>query len=125
MTDHRYETADLDIDALIARQRVGYSLERPFYVDPAIFEREFEHIFSRRWQFTEHISRIPSKGDYFLFRIAGEEIIVVRGDGDTVYAHYNVCRHRGSRVCLKPEGQLEKLTCPYHAWTYQLDGSLA
>ncbi|MCH7599023.1 MAG: aromatic ring-hydroxylating dioxygenase subunit alpha [Myxococcales bacterium] len=125
MTDPRYETPGLDIDALIARHRVGYSLERPFYVDPAIFEQEFEHIFSRQWQFTEHISRIPSKGDYFVFRIAGEEIIVVRGDGDTVYAHYNVCRHRGSRVCLEPEGQLEKFTCPYHAWTYQLDGSLA
>ena len=125
MTDPRYETPGLDIDALIARHRVGYSLERPFYVDPAIFEQEFEHIFSRQWQFTEHISRIPSKGDYFVFRIAGEEIIVVRSDGDTVYAHYNVCRHRGSRVCLEPEGQLKKFTCPYHAWTYQLDGSLA
>ncbi|MEE9231245.1 MAG: aromatic ring-hydroxylating dioxygenase subunit alpha [Acidobacteriota bacterium] len=123
MTDLRHDSANLDV--LIADHRPGHSLERPFYLDPAIFEQEYVHLFSRQWQFADHISRIPRKGDYFLFRIAGEEIIVVRGDGDTVHAHFNVCRHRGSRVCLEPEGHARRFTCPYHAWTYRLDGSLA
>ena len=112
------------VDELIARQKPGYSLEQALYVEPEIFDEEFKHIFSRQWPFTDHIGRIPTGGDYFLFKIAGEEIIVVRGAGDTVYAHRNVCRDRGSRVCLEPEGHVRRLVCPYHAWTYGLDGSL-
>lgn len=115
----------IDIDALIENHHMGYSLERDFYLSPEIFEEEFVHLFSRQWQYTDHINRIPRKGDYFLFKIAGEEIIVIRGDGDTVYAHYNVCRHRGSRVCLESEGHAKRLVCPYHAWSYRLDGTLA
>ena len=113
------------IDTLLTNHREGVALDRAFYMDAAIFETEFTHLISRQWQYVDHIGRIPNKGDFFLFRIAGEELIIVRGDGDTVYAHYNVCRHRGSRVCLEQEGQAKRLTCPYHAWSYQLDGSLA
>jgi len=125
MTHFRHPLDDTQIDELLANYRPGYSLEQPFYFSPEIFEEEFTYLFSREWQYTDHISRIPSKGDYFLFRIAGEEIIVVRGEGDTVYAHFNVCRHRGSRVCLESEGHVRQMTCPYHAWSYRLDGSLA
>lgn len=125
MTYSRYAIEDTFIDDLIAAYQANYSLEQPFYFSPEIFEEEFIHLFSRQWQFTDHISRIPHKGDYFLFRIAGEEIIVVRGEGDTVYAHFNVCRHRGSRVCLESEGHVKRMTCPYHAWSYHIDGSLS
>ena len=114
----------LDVDTLIERHQPGYSLEQAFYTDEDIFEEEFKYIISRQWQYTDHISRIPNKGDYFLFQIAGEEIIIMRGEGDIVYAHYNVCRHRGSRVCLEAEGNTTHLTCPYHAWSYHIDGSL-
>lgn len=120
----RYAINDAQIDELLTSYRPGYSLEQAFYFSPEIFEEEYKHLFSRQWQLTNHISRIPEKGDYFLFNIAGEEIIVVRGDGDNVYAHYNVCRHRGSRVCLLSEGHVTRMTCPYHAWSYRLDGSL-
>ena len=125
MTQFRHSLDSADIDALIANHQPGYSLEQAFYIAPEIFEEEFTHLFSRQWQFADHISRIPKQGDYFLFAIAGEEIIVVRGEGDTVYAHFNVCRHRGSRVCLAAEGHVKRMTCPYHAWSYRLDGSLA
>jgi phenylpropionate dioxygenase-like ring-hydroxylating dioxygenase large terminal subunit len=119
------QNSQLDIDTLLKNHRIGYSLEQPFYTDHAIFEEEYKHILSRQWQYTDHMNRIPNKGDYFLFNIAGEQIIIIRGEGDTVYAHFNVCRHRGSRVCLEPEGHAKRLVCPYHAWSYQIDGSLA
>jgi len=115
----------IDLDTLLENHRDGYSLERPFYTDSTVFEEEYKHIFSRQWQYADHINRIPNKGDYFLFTIAGEQIIVIRGEGETVHAHFNVCRHRGSRVCLKAEGNAKRLTCPYHAWSYRIDGSLA
>ena len=124
MTRSHQAIDDSRIDQLLASFRPGYSLEQAFYCSPEIFEEEYTHLFSRQWQFTDHISRIPNKGDFFLFKIAGEEIIVVRGDDDTVYAHFNVCRHRGSRVCLESQGHVGRLTCPYHAWSYRLDGSL-
>lgn len=125
MTPYYQPLTEPEIDTLLANHRDGYALDRAFYTDPAIFEAEYRHLISRQWQYVDHIVRIPKKGDYFLFRIAGEELIIVRGDGDTVYAHYNVCRHRGSRVCLEEAGHAKRLTCPYHAWSYRLDGSLA
>jgi Rieske 2Fe-2S family protein len=125
MTYTRHSIQPASIDALLANHRDGYTLDQAFYLAPEIFEEEFTHLFSRQWQFTNHISAIPKQGDYFLFKIAGEEIIVLRGEGDTVHAYYNVCRHRGSRLCLASEGHVKRLTCPYHAWSYRLDGSLA
>ena len=125
MTHSRHSIQNSSIDALIANHRLGYTLDQAFYLSPEVFEEEFTHLFSRQWQFTDHISRIPKQGDYFLFKIAGEEIIVVRGEGDVVHAHFNVCRHRGSRVCRESAGHIKRLTCPYHAWSYRLDGSLA
>ncbi|MGB1253567.1 MAG: aromatic ring-hydroxylating oxygenase subunit alpha [Candidatus Promineifilaceae bacterium] len=125
MSPYYQPLTDPEIDTLLANHREGYALDRAFYTDPAIFETEFTHLISRQWHYVDHINRIPKKGDYFLFRIAGEQLIIVRGDEDTVYAHYNVCRHRGSRVCLEETGNTKRLTCPYHAWSYRLDGSLA
>ena len=125
MTIYRESLTNEEIDVLLQNHQAGFSLDRAFYTDPTIFETEFKHLISRQWQYVDHINRIPNKGDYILFRIAGEEIIVVRGEGDTVYAHHNICRHRGSRICLENEGRVRRLTCPYHAWSYRLDGSLA
>lgn len=113
-----------EIEQLVKQQREGYTLDQAFYVDPDIFQLEKERVIFRQWQFVDHVSRIPRKGDYFLFEIAGEELIIVRGEDDAVYAHFNTCRHRGSRVCLEKEGRRGRLSCPYHAWTYDLDGKL-
>jgi Rieske 2Fe-2S family protein len=71
-----------------------------------------------------HIDRVRNKGDYFLFKVGDESIIIVRSDDSTVNALYNVCRHRGSLICTKPEGHVARLTCGYHAWSYGLDGAL-
>ena len=112
----------LDIESLIACQRPGFSLDQPFYTHPDIFARDFERIISRKWLFVDHVSRIPDPGDYFLYEIAGESIIVLRDQEGEVRAFFNVCRHRGSRICTKPEGRAVRLVCPYHAWSYGLDG---
>jgi phenylpropionate dioxygenase-like ring-hydroxylating dioxygenase large terminal subunit len=103
----------------------GYSLEQRFYRDPAIFDVDLEHIFLRHWLFAGHASRIPKPGDYFLFDFAGESLIIVRTQDQKVRAFYNVCRHRGSRICIESSGSVRSFACPYHRWTYRLDGTLA
>jgi Rieske 2Fe-2S family protein len=116
--------ADGWIDALCAAQRRGYSLDQAFYQDPAIFRRDVERVLGNHWIMAGHASQVPSAGDYFLFDVGGESIIVVRGAGNAIHAHYNVCRHRGSRVVLDSEGHAASLTCRYHGWSYALDGAL-
>lgn len=112
------------IQSLVRRQPVGYALERAFYRDADIFELEMERIFRRRWLLVDHASRIPRQGDFFLVELGGESIIVLRAAKDEIIALLNVCRHRGSRICLEQSGHVSRLTCPYHAWTYALDGRL-
>ncbi len=109
---------------LRARQRDGFALAREFYGDPAIFERERQRIFARQWLFAGHVSLIPEPGDYFLHRIGGESVIVCRDNDGAVRAFFNVCRHRGSRICLEASGTVASFVCPYHAWAYGLDGAL-
>jgi phenylpropionate dioxygenase-like ring-hydroxylating dioxygenase large terminal subunit len=115
---------DVTFDELVARQKPGMSLEQPFYTDPAIFDREMADVLPGQWLFVEHVTALPDKGDYVLYDIAGESIIIVRGRDGEIRAFYNVCRHRGSRVCLAPQGNVRTLTCPYHAWVYDLEGKL-
>ena len=110
--------------ALAAKTRSGYTLDQRFYCDDAIFAEDMAQIVARKWIVAGHIDRIRKKGDYFLFKIGKESIIVIRSDDATVGAFYNVCRHRGSVICTEPQGRVARLTCPYHAWSYGLDGAL-
>jgi phenylpropionate dioxygenase-like ring-hydroxylating dioxygenase large terminal subunit len=111
------------LSTLIANQQPGFSLQRAFYQDPDVFDREIEQLFLKAWLYVGHVSQIPSVGDYFLFEIAGESVIIVRSKAGPA-ALLNVCRHRGSRVCVEPSGNERMLVCPYHGWSYQLDGTL-
>ena len=100
-----------------------------FYTSAEVFAREQERIFSRRWVCVGRASEIPRAGDYLCPRVAGESLIVVRGkdteEGRRALAFYNVCRHRGTRICTEERGHVAGgLTCPYHGWTYGLDGAL-
>lgn len=110
---------------LLLRQQPGHALEQGFYSDPAIYEEEVRKIFFRIWILAGHQSQVPNVGDFFVLRLAGESIIIVRSDDETINALVNVCRHRGSRVCLEDRGNAKRFVCPYHAWTYDLDGKLA
>ena len=113
-----------DIDRMIANYQDGYSLQQAFYISPEIFERDMNNLINQRWLLVDHVSRIANKGDYFLFEIGEESIIIIRQSDDHVNAFFNVCRHRGSRLCLEQQGNKGLFTCPYHAWTYNLDGAL-
>ncbi len=112
------------IGSLADNARAGFSLERAFYCDEAVFQADMEQIVSRKWLVAGHVDRVRTKGDYFLFKVGNESIIIVRSDESTINAFYNVCRHRGSVICTETSGKLARLTCGYHAWSYGLDGAL-
>ncbi|MDP9065342.1 MAG: aromatic ring-hydroxylating dioxygenase subunit alpha [Pseudomonadota bacterium] len=112
------------IGSLAHTARRGYSLEREFYCSDAVFAADLERVIGRKWLVAGHVDRVRNKGDYFLFKVGAESIIIVRSDAHTVNAFYNVCRHRGSLICTESQGKLARLTCGYHAWTYGLDGAL-
>ena len=101
------------------------TLPQVYYTSEAVFEREMELIFSHRWLFAGHVSQLTEPGDFFLFQIGKESLIIVRDRQHKVRAFFNVCRHRGARICGEAKGHLASaIQCPYHAWTYGLDGSL-
>ena len=109
---------------LAANTRVGYSFDQEFYTDDTVFEADMEHVISRKWLVAGHVSRIPNRGDYFLYKIGSEQIIVIRENDTSIRAFFNVCRHRGSILCSDESGNKKLLVCPYHAWSYSLDGRL-
>ena len=112
------------IRELIACQRSGCSLEQRFYTDPEIYALELECIVMRNWIFAGHQSQLAEVGDYLVLNVAGESAIVVRSKEGGIKAFANVCRHRGSIVCLEMSGNTRKFECPYHGWMYDTDGNL-
>jgi carnitine monooxygenase subunit len=103
----------------------GWSLPAWTYNDTDFFAAERETVFAPSWQVVCHVSDIPNKGDWHSLDYIGESVIVVRGQDDVLRAFTNVCRHRGSRLVDGSSGCAKKLVCPYHAWTYELDGRLS
>ena len=105
-------------------RREGYSLEQKFYTDADYYKLDLEMIWYRDWLFVGHDCEIPKAGNYFTVQIGDYPVIIVRDRSGTVRALNNSCRHRGSRVCTQDKGASAKLVCPYHQWTYELDGTL-
>src|SRR5919198_5710400 len=96
-----------------------------YYTSPDVFAEEAERIGLRHWHCVGRADELAGPGAYFLRQLAGESLIVLRDSGGEPRAFYNVCRHRGTRLCEEAEGRLsETIQCPYHAWTYRLDGRL-
>ena len=100
------------------------TLPQRYFVSPEIFAKEQDLIFSTQWVLVGHQSQIAKTGDYFISEVAGESLIVVRDKEKEVRGFYNVCRHRGTRLCEDQSGHSSAIQCPYHAWTYGLDGRL-
>ena len=94
------------------------------YHDPEFFAAEQALLLRQAWQVVCHTSDIPGQGDWRTLEFLGESIIAVRGDDGAIRAFANVCRHRGSRLVDGDAGCEKRLVCPYHAWTYGLDGRL-
>jgi len=101
------------------------TLPQRYLISPEVFSLEQERIFSRQWLCVGHQSQIARPGDYFVSEVLGESLIILRDQDREVRGFHNVCRHRGTRICEEKSGQLrETIQCPYHAWTYGLDGRL-
>src|SRR5438067_1773684 len=106
-------------------QQGARTMPGEYYTSPDLLAEERERIFARHWVCVGRASRLAQPGDYFLRTIAGESLIVLRDRGGELRAFFNVCRHRGTRICREASGQFsETIQCPYHAWTYGTDGRL-
>lgn len=99
------------------------SLEARYYVESSIFDAELNGMMARTWQFAGHITQVPNVGDYFTFTLAGQSLFCIRGKDGEVRGFYNVCQHRAHEL-VSGEGRAKLLVCPYHSWTYELDGAL-
>jgi Phenylpropionate dioxygenase and related ring-hydroxylating dioxygenases, large terminal subunit len=94
------------------------------YVDQEFYELELEHVWKKTWLYAGHESEISNPGDYMLFDKIGQSILIIRQNSGEVAAFHNICRHRGASLVIEPTGNAKRLTCPYHAWTYNLSGEL-
>lgn len=99
------------------------TLPGEYYTSDAIFAEEQERLFSRQWVAVGRADRLATPGDYIVREIAGESLILLRDRSGALRAFFNVCRHRGTRLCSEPSGHFsETIQCQYHAWTYSIDG---
>src|SRR5262245_6988170 len=128
--------------AVVGNWREGTTIPAEYYVDEKYYPRDEQFLADNMWFMADHVSRIPKPGDYFVFEFGGgDSVIVLRDKGGEIKAFHNVCRHRGSRLCRHDEdptpkdkrlsvaqlgssGNTPVFRCPYHAWTYALDGKL-
>jgi glycine betaine catabolism A len=113
-----------DLAALVGRRAAGHSLETPFYASQEIFDLDMAAIWTKHWLFVAAESELPEPGDFVTVEVGPTSVIVVRDDDEQVQAFHNVCRHRGSRILDDKCGSVGNLVCPYHHWTYGVDGAL-
>src|SRR5579863_6799880 len=101
------------------------TLDASWYTSPEIFAAERQRVFGREWLCVGREESLARAGDFFTVERAGESLIVTRDAADRVHAFFNVCRHRGTRICERDSGHFAgSIQCPYHGWTYGLDGAL-
>src|SRR5262249_33898065 len=111
--------------SLQASDTMHTTLPRKFYADADFYRAELERFYFNRWICAGRADQIPGAGDFFTRTIGDDSIIVARDEQGAIHALFNVCRHRGTRLCEKAEGHfVERIQCPYHAWTYDLTGRL-
>jgi phenylpropionate dioxygenase-like ring-hydroxylating dioxygenase large terminal subunit len=111
--------------AMLAHRAPGHGLPGAFYTDPDIYALDLAAIFEREWIFVCASCEIPKPGSFVTVTIGRSPIIVLRDRVGAIRAFFNTCRHRGSRLCDAERGHAPALICPYHRWTYRLDGTLA
>jgi choline monooxygenase len=110
--------------ALLESLRQGFTLPAEWYTDVALFDVERARIFRRSWQFAGYTEQLAERGAYFTTRVGDTPLVLTRDQAGAIHAFVNVCRHRGSELVLTECGRGQTLQCHYHAWTYNLDGSL-
>ncbi|MEG3125435.1 aromatic ring-hydroxylating oxygenase subunit alpha [Sphingomonas sp. GB1N7] len=119
------QTLDLGrISALLRDRPIGHSLPQGLYNDAATFDFDLAAIFGQHWLLAGFEVEVRRPGDYLSFMIGRWPVLVVRGRDGALRGFHNSCRHRGSILCAPGSGNSPRLTCPYHRWTYGLDGRL-
>jgi len=115
----------LECDQPEPQSTLDTTLPRTSYTSEDVFEVEAQRIFLRQWTFVAHESQVAVPGAYVTDEIAGESFVLVRDDAGALHALFNVCRHRGHRLCDNASGSARQFVCPYHQWSYHLDGRLS
>jgi choline monooxygenase len=113
--------ASFDASAPLPR---AHTLSGAFYTEPRVFDLERRAVFERTWQMVGRTDQVELPGQFLTADVGGERVVVVRGDDRALRAFFNVCRHHAAAVVTEPEGCADRLRCPYHGWTYALDGQL-
>jgi choline monooxygenase len=102
----------------------AWTIPGDWYTDPRVAELERRTVFSRSWQLVGRTAQVAEPGQYLTGEVAGEPIVVVRGNDGVLRGFFNVCRHHAAAVMTAPCGKADRLRCPYHGWTYDLEGKL-
>jgi phenylpropionate dioxygenase-like ring-hydroxylating dioxygenase large terminal subunit len=121
----RFDATHADVTQMLQTRPRRHSLPGRFYNDPDIFALDIEAIFQRQWLFVGCTCEVEQPGQYLMVEIGASSIVVVRGTDGELRGFFNTCRHRGFRICDAEQGRAKSLVCPYHRWTYRLDGTLA
>lgn len=112
------------VSELVAQRKKGHMLPGDFYWRQDVFEIDMALMFQREWLYVGVAADVPEPGDCLTVEIGGSSVIITRGDDGKINAVHNVCRHRASRILPEGASSVAKLVCPYHQWTYDLDGKL-
>jgi choline monooxygenase len=111
-----------DADAPLER---AFTIPAPWYTDPRVLELELRTVFRRSWQYAGRLDQLRTSGDYVACELpGGEPIVIVRGQDEQLRGFFNVCRHHAAAVVTDTQGSARQFRCPYHGWTYGLDGTL-
>ncbi len=109
---------------LIGQRKAEHSLPQEFYTDADVFQHDLEKLWYADWVFVASAAEFTKTGSYVTVQLGRFTVVLVRGKDGVVRAFHNTCRHRGSRICSQAKGTSSRLVCPYHQWTYELDGRL-
>ncbi len=115
----------MDTTSGTSQRVMRMTLHGQYYTDPAFLAREMDRVFARMWLAAGRAAELAQPGAFMRRDVAGASVLIVRGQDNALRAFHNVCRHRGTRLCTADHGTLRgSIQCPYHAWTYGLDGQL-
>ena len=116
--------ADHDALSLLQNRRPNHALEQALYCSAGAFQADLDQLWYKDWLFAIPACEIPKTGNFVTMQVGAYPVVIVRGADKQIRAFHNVCRHRGQRLCSVLKGSSPKLVCPYHQWTYELDGRL-
>ena len=112
------------LKTMLDARQPGHTLPQGFYLDPEIFEFDLTAIFGRSWIMAGFEAELPKPTSYLSFLIGRSPVLILRDRAGVLRAFHNICRHRGAQICPVGRGRVPRLMCPYHGWTYELDGRL-